>query len=106
MLSILQRSLHDILLQCPVTASSDEFCLLCCQFKPFPRSQDTAAYTAAPLQNTCLTRVHYPHALQDVESQIVGQNSEKKSTMHPEIENMSEVHQHDLYSVSGLLSEH
>ena len=36
MLSDLQRLLHYILVQCPVTASSAKFCLLCCQPEPIP----------------------------------------------------------------------
>lgn len=33
-----QRSLHCILAQCPTTAGSAQFCLLCCQPEPVPRS--------------------------------------------------------------------
>ena len=32
-----QRSLHGIQLHCPTTASSTEFCLLCCQPEPMPQ---------------------------------------------------------------------
>jgi len=38
MLSIHQRFLHHILVQCPVTASRVESCLLCCQPEPVPQS--------------------------------------------------------------------
>ena len=33
-----QRSLHYILAQCPTTAGSAQFCLLCCQPEPVPGS--------------------------------------------------------------------
>ena len=33
-----QRFLHAILTQCPTTAGSVQFCLLCCQPEPVPRS--------------------------------------------------------------------
>ena len=50
-----QRCLHAILTQCPTTAGSVQFCLLCCQPEPVPRS-----LAARRMQFTLLTPCRLP----------------------------------------------
>ena len=50
-----QRFLHAILTQCPTTAGSVQFCLLCCQPEPVPRS-----LAARRMQFTLLTPCRLP----------------------------------------------
>ena len=47
-----QRFLHAILTQCPTTAGSVQFCLLCCQPEPVPRSV-AARSLQLTLQDPC-----------------------------------------------------
>ena len=47
-----QRSLHYILAQCPTTAGSAQFCLLCCQPEPVPGSS-TARVSQLTPWNPC-----------------------------------------------------
>ena len=43
-----QRALHCILAQCPITASSAWFCVLCCQPSPMPKSLTARAAQFTP----------------------------------------------------------
>ena len=66
-----QRSLHYILAHCPITASSIQFCLLCCQPEPFPgllSCQGITACAMKTLQTTCLIGVNHRHVMQDLVS--------------------------------------
>ena len=66
-----QRSLHYILAHYPITASSIQFCLLCCQPEPIPRLLNCQGITACAmktLQTTCLIGVSHRHAMQDLVS--------------------------------------
>ena len=79
-----QRSLHYILAHYPITASSIQFCLLCCQPEPIPRLLNCQGITACAmktLQTTCLIGVSHRHAMQDLVSSGTLHHPDLKETI-------------------------